>query len=352
MSPSLLRRRSDQVTRLAHDMLSVRNSALRRDARTVIVLGISAVMLVFLANAIDWQESLRILRNGVAPWLLVPFCLLAVAIAGLYGWRWRLLLERRLSARAGLVASLLCLGGNMFLPARGGDLVRVHYSHTASAMPHSEVLSRLLLEKVVDLLTIAFLGLIAAWLLRHSIAPSSASLLLGMTGTAFAAGVVAVLMVRLVGERLIGWLGPLFRLTRKREFIERHVTHMVRDAGRRLTLANLLGPALLTMALWLMAYALSYVLAAGFVGVTLSYPESLLILFAGALGLMVPAAPSGIGTFHVSVVSAFLLLGRSASEGLLVATVIHLLFFVAYAVPAAMLYSRWRLAGRPLTPKP
>lgn len=325
---------------------------LRPDARTLIVLAISAVMLACLGNAIDWQESLRILRNGAAPWLLVPFCLLAGAIAALYGWRWRLLLESRLSAREGLVASLLCLGGNMFLPTRGGDLVRVHYSHTASGMPHSEVLSRLLLEKVVDLLTIALLGLLSAWLLRHSIASTSASLLLGMTGTVFAAVVVVVLMVRLVGERLIGWLAPLFRLARKREFMERHLTHMVRDAGRRLTLANLLRPALLTMSMWLMAYAFSYMFAAGFVGVTLSYPESLLISFAGALGLMVPAAPSGIGTFHVSVVSAFLLLGRSASQGLLVATVIHLLFFVAYVAPAALLYGRWRLAGRPLATTP
>src|SRR4029450_11196858 len=109
-----------------------------------------------------------------------------------------------------------------------------------------------------------------------------------------------------------------------------------------------LGPALLTMALWLVAYSMSYILDAGFVGVNLSYAASLLLLFAGALGLMVPAAPSGIGTFHASVVSAFLLLERSASEGLLVATVIHLLFFVAYVAPAALLYGRWRL-GRPLT---
>jgi glycosyltransferase 2 family protein len=337
------------LTQFAQGMPNTRHSALRREARTLIALGTSVVMLVFLAGVVDWQESLRILGNGVAPWLLVPFCLVAVVIVGLYGWRWRLLLEHQLSMRAGLVASLLCLGGNMFLPARGGDLVRVHYSHKASVMPHSEVLSRLLLEKVVDLLTIAVVGLIAAWLLRHSIAPSSASLLIGMTGTAFAAGLVAVLMVRLVGERLFGWLRPLFRLLRKHEHLERHVAHMVRDAAQRLTLPNLLGPLLLTMALWLLAYAPSYVLAAGFVGVTLSYQESLLILFAGALGLMVPAAPSGIGTFHVSVVSAFLLLGRSAVEGLLVATAVHLLFFLAYAVPAAILFSQWRLASRPLT---
>ena len=54
-----------------------------------------------------------------------------------------------------------------------------------------------------------------------------------------------------------------------------------------------------------------------------------LIPFAGVLGLMLPATPSGIGTLHASVVSAFIFLGRSPAERLLMATPIHLLFFVA-----------------------
>jgi hypothetical protein len=58
---------------------------------------------------------------------------------------------------------------------------------------------------------------------------------------------------------------------------------------------------------------------------------------------MIPAAPSGLGTFHASVVSAFIIMDRSAAEGLLVATAIHLLFFVAYVLPAAVIYGRWRL---------
>ena len=57
---------------------------------------------------------------------------------------------------------------------------------------------------------------------------------------------------------------------------------------------------------------------------------------------MLPAAPSGVGTFHASVVSAFIFMNRSPAEGLLVATAIHLLFFVAYVVPATIFYSRWR----------
>jgi hypothetical protein len=41
------------------------------------------------------------------------------------------------------------------------------------------------------------------------------------------------------------------------------------------------------------------------------------------------------------------LLGRSSSEGIVLATAIHFLFLVIYAVPALVIGCQWRL-GRPL----
>ena len=62
----------------------------------------------------------------------------------------------------------------------------------------------------------------------------------------------------------------------------------------------------------------------------------MVLLFAAALGLAIPAAPSGIGTFHAAVVSAFVLLGRPASEGLVVAVAIHGVFFIGYCASGAV----------------
>lgn len=268
---------------------------------------------------------------------------MAFGIALIYGYRWRLLLDRKLTHKTSLIASILCLGGNMFLPARGGDLLRVHYSHVVATMPHAEVLSRLFVEKVIDFLTIASVGMLASVFLHEPSVSTYSSIFAIFTITVFAAIFVAVIIIKYFGEPVLRWLHPVFKLAGKTAFFERHVAHLVRDASRSLTVPTMFLPGILTLAMWLSVYALSYVLAARFVGVTLSYQESLLVLFAGALGLMLPAAPSGVGTFHASVVSAFIFLGRSPAEGLLVATAIHLLFFVAYMVPAAALYGRWRL---------
>lgn len=234
----------------------------------------------------------------------------------------------------------------MFLPARGGDLLRVHYSHAVAKMPHAEVLSRLFIEKVIDLVTIAVVGVLASTFLTGLSISANSSILVMFTLSALTAVLLAVIVLKYFCDSVLRWLHPIFKLIGKAAFLDRHVTHLVRDASQRLTASTMLLPGALTLIMWLSVYAPSYIFAARLVGVSLSYQESLLVLFAGALGLMLPAAPSGVGTFHSSVVSAFLLLGRSPAEGLLAGTAIHFLFFIAYALPAAFLYGRWHLSRK------
>lgn len=318
-------------------------SLTQKTKQTLIISGISLAAVIFLIRAVDWKDAFRIFQGGVSPNTLWQFSLTAFAIVLIYGYRWRLLLKRELNHKSSLVASTLCLGGNMFLPAKGGDLLRVHYSHVIAKMPHAEVFSRLFVEKVIDLVTIAAVGVLASASLHEPSISAYPSILTISTIFALTMALGAVVMIKYFGEPLLRCLHPVFKFAGKTAFFDRHVIHLVRDARRSLNLPTIFLPSILTLAMWFSVYALSYVFAARFVGVTLSYQESLLVLFAGALGLMLPAAPSGIGTFHASVVSAFIFLGRSPAEGVLVGTAIHLLFFVAYVVPAAFLYGRWRL---------
>lgn len=106
----------------------------QKSRRLLIASCISLIAAIFLVRAVDWQESIKIFRAGVSPRPLFIFAIMAFAIILIYGYRWRLLLDRQIQHKTSLVASTLCLGGNMFLPARGGDLLRVHYSHIDTAL--------------------------------------------------------------------------------------------------------------------------------------------------------------------------------------------------------------------------
>lgn len=309
----------------------------------LIASAISLTFLIFLLRAVDWQEAIRIFRNGISATSLLWFSAVTFAIAAGYAVRWRLLLDGKIGYGTSLMASLLGLGANMFLPARGGDLLRVHYSRVVATVPYVDALGRLLVEKLVDLVTIISVGIFSLILLNHTLNAEYRNVLLIVMLGAILAIFLSAILIRLFGDRLVPLLRPVFRLVRLQDFFDRHIIYFIRNSARSLSLSVTIVPAVLTLVLWLSAYALAYIFVARFVGVALSYQESLFVLFAGGLGLMIPAAPSGVGTFHASVVSAFVLLGRSPSEGLLLATAVHFLFFVVYVVPAALILGHWRL---------
>ncbi|MGO7050612.1 lysylphosphatidylglycerol synthase transmembrane domain-containing protein [Rhizobium johnstonii] len=309
----------------------------------LIASAISLVVLIFLLRAVDWEEAIRIFRGGVFVTPLLWFMLVTFCIAVGYGVRWRLLLDGKIGYGTSLMASLLGLGANMFLPARGGDLLRVHYSRVVATVPYVDAFGRLLVEKVVDLATIISVGIFSLVLLGHRLNSEYRNVLLVIMVGALLGIFLSATLVRCFGDRLIPILRPVFGVVRLQDFFDRHITNFIRNSARSLSISVTIVPAALTLILWLSAYALAYIFVARFVGVALSYQESLFVLFAGGLGLMIPAAPSGVGTFHASVVSAFVLLGRSPSEGLLLATAVHFLFFVVYVVPAALILGHWRL---------
>lgn len=321
-------------------MQSLRN---HRSVRFLATLAISLAFVALLLMAVDWRESVRLLNNGVSITPLIGFAAMSIAIAVGYSYRWRMLLCSRINLDQSFYASLIGLGGNMVLPARGGDILRVHYSHIRGGISYAEAIGALFAEKLVDIITILAIGAISIYILAGAIQVDHEYVLLGSFVVVLALTAGIVVLLKFFTERILAFLMPPFRLFKMDRFFDLHVKSLIESAAASLSFSRTLVPAALTLALWLSAYAFAYYFIASSIGVNLGYGETLIILFAGALGLMIPAAPSGIGTFHASVVSAFIMLGKPAAEGLLLATTVHLLFFIIYVVPAVLVLGRWRL---------
>ncbi len=319
----------------------IRNSKILRAVAAGMV---SLIFVVVLANRIEWRDAFRVMEFGISPERLTLFLLLTSAIAFVYALRWQFLLDFKLGIIGSFTASVIGLGGNMLLPARGGDLLRVYYSGQRVEISYSEVFGRLFIEKFVDLFTIFLVGLLAA-ILNRSFFSSNYILyfsVIGLAGT-----LISSICIRYFLKPLAVVIGRVFQLIKLSSIAEKGVERVLFDLGRGLSVSAIALPSLLTLSMWISLYSWAYILVGRIVGISLSYDESLMVLFAGSLGLMIPAAPSGVGTFHASVVSAFILLGRSSSEGIVLATAIHFLFLVIYAVPALVIGCQWRL-GRPL----
>lgn len=270
---------------------------------------------------------------------LAPFILTVVLMITCFGYRWHILLSRRISLGLAVKAMLINMGGNMVLPARGGDLLRIHFSRAEGGLPVAVMLGALFTEKVADLLAICFIGALGAALL--GLADIAHKTLFASATAVFAIVAGTAIFIRTrnsLVQRAVKW--ALCRMHRE-SFFHAQASPLIAELGATMGLRAFSRTMAVTLVLWLGIYAVSYLGIAGLVGVRLSYPEALVVLWASGLGLMIPAAPSGLGVYHATVVSAFYFLGRPLAQGLVLGTALHISFFVALVVPMGLLYGKW-----------
>jgi uncharacterized membrane protein YbhN (UPF0104 family) len=281
-------------------------------------------------------------------WRLAPaFAGLIVVLLVVFGFRWHLLLSRRLPASRAFHHTCVGLGGNMVLPARGGDVLRIVYAARTPGIGAHVAVSTLFLEKMIDLMSVAAIGL-AAFALEAGTATGTAARATAVATAALVLGAGTVILALARAGRLTPLIRATFRWVRLGPSLYRHAYAPLRQLRRAASIRALAAPLLLTFFLWAALYPGTYALIGQMVAVPLSYRESAILVFAGALGLALPAAPSGLGTFHASIVSGFVLLGRDPSEGLALAVAIHAAFFIGLVVPGAVVYALRPLgASRP-----
>ena len=284
-----------------------------------------------------------------ARWDRLP--LIAIAVFGtvvIVSWRWRTLLLEALPMGRSLVVTAIGLGANHVLPLRGGDALRVVLSAQGRRAPsiHAGV-SAMAMEKVLDLIAAAAFGLASAAVV---VAPGGVNTRTNSVAVALVILVLAAaVLLNARSNLLIQSLRLSARALRLPPRLYRHLLrplhHLQQSASPR-RIGSLL---VQTAIVWQVLYVLAFVAAAQSVGITLGIGEAMVLLFAAALGMAIPAAPSGIGTFHAAVVSAFVVLGRPASEGLVLAVAAHGVFFIGYCASAALALTTvhyWKLDAR------
>lgn len=303
-------------------------SASRRLVRTLVPFAVSAAVIALIAMTVDFRALLA-LDERFDRTRLPEVGLLLLVIFGAFSLRWRRLLAGRASWRVTLSSTALGLGGNQVLPARGGDLVRVLTVARGAGISIHLGLSRLVLEKLLDLLATASMAALALVFLLEPRA-DAAGHRTGLVTALVVLGIVVAAAVAVRTGALERVLAATARLLRIGPVLYRHayrpLFHLRAAARARLMVV----PLALTMLLWVALYTRLFQVVGAAVGVPVDFGDAVVLASASALGLAIPAAPSGLGTFHASVISGSLLLGRSAAEGLVLAVALHATLFVAW----------------------
>jgi uncharacterized protein (TIRG00374 family) len=293
-----------------------------------VLIGLGCIAI--LLRQVDLKQSWHALGRLNGPFLLIPLAVFFVNLP-LRAWRWRLIFPS--SDRPGLGACLTVLGiGNManfLLPGRAGDLARcVLVGRAGSLSESSRTLATLAVEKVMDGLALVGMVLFAVWALHP---PHWVLDLLRVSILIFGGALVLLVALRYRTRALIDSVRRAFRVVHLSSLEEKFdglLTSFadglsaVSSSGQMLTLL------LITAAIWTTEAGTIWGLARA-LGLAVPVKSAVVASAILGLGLMIPAAPGGLGTYELFGTEAFKLAGIVASSALALTVVIHAWVFVA-----------------------
>jgi len=264
---------------------------------------ISMVFLLLAIGNVEWQDVLRAWRAARIVPLVGGLALLIVAW-GIAAVRWRLILAPAPHLRIRDTFAYIMIGffANSVLPFRLGEVAKVTLMGRQRNLGISRTLGSVILERVMDLLSMVVILLILAMIM--DIPPVIRA---GMT-TVSASGILFIVVLALLSfqeERLQRMIAVLSRFVP--ESLTRRPAILLHNFGRGIRVIrnpfNFLGVFMLTFAarlfggsavlLWLYAFNLPVPWFAAF-----------FVLVVVNLGSAIPSSPGYIGVYHYLAILA------------------------------------------------
>lgn len=287
-----------------------------------------AAAMGFLVRGVRWRDiAVAVGRAGI----VLPAVVIGMnaCMMGLRAWRLRTLLDRRLSFGAAFITLLTSSALNNITPLRGGQVARLWMIERASGVTKSAALAVTLVESLLEVAILAVLGFAAAWLANGQ------TWALVATPLAFLVTVVTLGLLLTITRRAArgetcapanrrGWLGKLQQL-------------LIRAQPGFRALCKP-GTAWRAVLLSLLAWACeaTMVLVCGrAMGLSVSFPLAVIVLFGINLALTLPSTPASAGPFEGATVAVLLFAGIAKGPAVAFAFFYHAIQVVPVTVVGA-----------------
>jgi hypothetical protein len=307
--------------------------------RAVVGAAISVIALWFVLRSVDLERTAEILGQADLRWVAFAAGLLTLDLS-FRALRWQRLLRPIAAIRYLPMFGYLLIGylANNILPARLGELVRVHYLGDREGISRASALGTVVVERVVDLVAVVAIASVALLVLSVRGIVASAVLV----GAAVAGLFLAVLVLGIVAHRIPGAdrLATIIDRWPTIRSLARSLQGGLAVASRPRTLAEAL---LVTAASWTVAI-LSFAAVGQAIGVELSIGQAALLSSGVALASAVPAGPSNLGTFEFAAVEIGKAIGVPADSAFAMALLVHATILVVTSVGGGIAFARlgWR----------
>lgn len=294
--------------------------------RSLFGVGISIACLIFVFRKIDVQQVYAALQSF--KWHFVLFGLGALTLdyaARIERWAVMLRIGRAdLRASACAAPFLGSITLNNVLPFRAGDLVRALVFPTSMGIRRTTATASLMLERLIDLLTLLLALGAGLWLNPESNVPDwlgkSAVVLAVVGGLALA----SIMVLNAPVMRLLRWLeGRVAKKSARLATALGLAMALTRDIGQMARMRALLPLLGLSAVIWMGETGLFWAVLRG-LSVDSSYSAALVIMAVSTLSTLVPSSPGYVGPFHLAAYSAALMLGGSPAQAASFAVLAHL----------------------------
>ena len=268
-----------------------------RQPRTLLSIAVPLAIIV-VAVALNWTDMQSVpgeIARANPLFLVLAF---GSYYAGfpVRGWRWTKLLKGagyKVRVRDGTEIIFISWLVNCVVPAKLGDLYRAYLLKLNSPVSATKTLGTVFMERILDLIAIAALGVAAGYWRFHgnlNALPQTVQVIFAMGVIVVVLLIVAMVAMRSFGRRVIAMLPLPDRVV---EFYDRFEEGVFGSVGLRGL--PLLG--LLTVLVWTTeAFRLYLVVRAlGFSDVDLGLSGAMFVALIGSLLTAVPFTPAGLG---------------------------------------------------------
>jgi uncharacterized protein (TIRG00374 family) len=281
---------------------------------------IGGVFLWLAVRHVDPRNLERALREMEGKWLIAGVAVYLAAI-GLRCLRWGILLRATGTVKWRHAAEALVTGfaANYILPGRVGELFRADYARRVFNISRFTALGTIVVERVCDgIVVVSALWIGFAWVVcTRLVAPEKPWVVLvgAASSMIFGAAMIFILVSQRIDLRRIGVMESIS--TRWDRLID-GVSSVLRGHARVI--------ALYSIGVWILeVLALASVVRS--FGVSLSPPESLMLLGLASLSTLVPTAPGYVGTYQLVFAHVFQMFGYQEATGIISATAVQIFCF-------------------------
>ncbi|MBF0588423.1 MAG: flippase-like domain-containing protein [Magnetococcales bacterium] len=307
--------------------------------RRTLVIGLALFLLWYSFRGVDLEAIWQAMRATDHGLLMLAGLSMALAF-GVRALRWRMLFgpNHPITYISVWQATMVCYLGNCYLPARAGEVMRIHLLGRATNISRNFLLGTVVVERASDVVMVAaacgvgvlFLPAAPLWL-------SSAAGAMTITACSILAVLLSMPWLGNRADRIVSLLRiPVAYRPQASKLLGTFLggANALRLPSRFIAF-NLLSP------LYLLLDAMALVFLSEAMSLPLSLPQCLLVLGAIGLAMTLPSTPGGLGIFQMVAVTVLPPFGFMKPEALAYILVYQGLGYVV--VTLFGVWSLWRL---------